>query len=213
MQYRGLLRCMRLSPQQSSPRCFSTFPHVRLRARSSEAQHSPRDMESANSACDRSLLYICSFCPRSLGRRRSFWEPPRCCTTTFWPRYNGNARAAKFLLASVFGCVSWPYTSPLKLPNGSSWQKGRPGAGENYIWPVPEGTDQVSNKCANGHSNVTKCWQVTARFMQAMHDAHVALGMWSHVYVPCSSSDSRRPVNVSVARKWRGLRLRTRHVT
>jgi hypothetical protein len=95
-----------------------------------------------------------------------------------------------FCFASVLGCVSWPYTSSLKMSNGSSWQKGRPGAGENYIWPVPEGTDQVSNNCANCHSNVTKCWQVTTRFMQAMHDAHVALGMWSYAFVQCSSSHS-----------------------
>ena len=28
--------------------------------------------------------------------------------------------------------------------NGGSWQKGRDGAGENYIWPVPLDADQVA---------------------------------------------------------------------
>jgi hypothetical protein len=156
MQYRGLLRCMRLSPHQSSPCCFSTFPHVRLRARSSQAQHSPRDMESANSACDRSLPPFAHSVPGPWIVHQVFGNRPAATLPRFGRGTMAMQELRKFCFAYVFGFVSWPYTSPLKMSNGSSWQKGRLGAGENYIWPVPEGTDQVSNNCANCLSNVTK---------------------------------------------------------
>jgi hypothetical protein len=29
---------------------------------------------------------------------------------------------------------------------GGSWHKGREGAGENYIWPVPNDADQVASE-------------------------------------------------------------------
>jgi hypothetical protein len=64
----------------------------------------------------------------------------------------------------------------LKVGSNGSWHKGREGAGENYIWPVPNDADQVTSQLLPNSRSVLTRHQVTTRFMQALHDAHTALG-------------------------------------
>ena len=95
---------------------------------------------------------------RSLEPQRNYWERLRCCTTTLKSRCSGRViiecvNGAKLLMTSlllhcssvVFIC-SLASLFPKVGEKGGSWHKGREGAGENYIWPVPNDADQVASE-------------------------------------------------------------------